>query len=322
MNYKVTRYQPEHKQKWDDFINRAKNATFLFHRDFMDYHSERFEDYSLMVFSEEKLVSVLPANLIGNEIYSHQGLSYGGFIFSKKSSLQDCISICQETLKFLLDNGILKLHLKSIPIIYQNQICQELEVLVFFLEAKLTRVDTYFIIDNSSNYTPNRNRKRAITKAILNGLHIKKTNDLKLFWESILSPNLQNRFGVNPTHSLSEIELLMDRFPNNIHFFGAYSQNVLKAGAVIFEMKEVAHFQYSSGDENRDEGAIDLLFDSIIKQYKHKKYVSFGTSSEANGSKINNGLAYWKESFGAGSIVQNFYEIQTSKFKNLTNRFV
>tara|TARA_R110002072_G_scaffold182067_8_gene338290 strand:+ start:3366 stop:4334 length:969 start_codon:yes stop_codon:yes gene_type:complete len=322
MNYKVTRYQPEQKQKWNEFINRAKNATFLFHRDFMDYHSERFEDYSLMVFSEEKLVSVLPANLIGNEIYSHQGLSYGGFIFSKKSSLQDCISICQETLKFLLDNRILKLNLKSIPIIYQNQICQELEVLVFFLEAKLTRVDTYFVIDNSEKYKPNRNRKRAINKGNSNGIVVKKSIDFDVFWNTLLTPNLQDRFNVKPTHSLPEIELLYNRFPNNIVFYGAYENNQMKAGAVIFEMNSVAHFQYSSGDENRDEGALDLLFDFIIKQYKHKKYVSFGTSSEAHGSKINKGLAYWKESFGAKSIVQNFYEIQTSNYKKLTNRFV
>ncbi len=322
MNYKIIKYQPEYKHQWDDFVSRAKNATFLFYRDFMEYHSDRFQDFSLLVFNNEKLISILPANLNSNELYSHQGLSYGGLVFSGKSNLQDCIAIYEGVLKYLFDNEILKLHIKSIPVIYQYPICQELELLTFFLEAKLKRIDTYFIIDNNSKYTPNRNRKRAINKATSNGLQIKKSNDLKLFWESILTPNLQNRFQVNPTHSLSEIELLKDRFPNNIIFYGAYEEDALKAGAVIFEMKEVAHFQYSSGDENRDEGALDLLFDFIIRQYKHKKYVSFGTSSEANGSKINNGLAYWKESFGASTVVQNFYEIQTAKYKNLTNRFV
>jgi len=322
MKFTITKYQPEYKQQWDDFVSRAKNATFLFYRDFMDYHSDRFEDYSLMVFLEEKLVSVLPANIIENEIYSHRGLSYGDFVFLKKTNLQECLAIYEETLKHLFKIGILKMHIKSIPIIYHNQICQETEILVYFLGAELSRVDTYFIIDNHSKYTPNRNRKRAITKALSNGLQVKKTNDLKLFWETILTPNLQNRFGVEPTHTLSEIELLKDRFPKNILFYGAYEQEVLRAGAVIFEMEKVAHFQYSSGDEKRDEGALDLLFDFIIKQYKDKNYISFGTSSEANGSKINNGLAYWKESFGARSIVQNFYEIQTSNYKKLTNRFV
>jgi hypothetical protein len=35
---------------WNEFVAHAKNATFLFHRDFMEYHSDRFEDYSLLIF--------------------------------------------------------------------------------------------------------------------------------------------------------------------------------------------------------------------------------------------------------------------------------
>lgn len=322
MNFKIIKYQPEHKHQWDDFVSRSKNGTFLFQRDFMDYHSDRFEDFSLLIFSKEKLLAVLPANVKANEIHSHQGLSYGGLLFSEKNLLQECVVIYQKVLEFLFENGFLKLHLKSIPILYQNPLGQELELITFFLEAILNRVDTYFVIDNSLKINPNRNRKRAINKATSNGLYIKKSNDLKLFWETILTPNLQNRFQVNPTHSLSEIELLKERFPDNIIFYGAYEKDTLKAGALIFEMNDVAHFQYSSGNEDRDDGALDLLFDFIIKLYKDKKFVSFGTSSESNGSLINRGLAYWKESFGARTVAQNFYTIETAKYKKLTNRFV
>lgn len=35
-NYIVKRYQEEYYSIWNDFINQAKNATFFFHRDFMD----------------------------------------------------------------------------------------------------------------------------------------------------------------------------------------------------------------------------------------------------------------------------------------------
>ena len=44
----------------------------------MDYHKDRFEDYSLMVFKDEKLVAVLPANRVEDKLFSHQGLTYGG----------------------------------------------------------------------------------------------------------------------------------------------------------------------------------------------------------------------------------------------------
>ena len=46
----------------------------------MDYHSEKFSDYSLLIYKGEKLIALLPANLINDQLFSHSGLSYGGFI--------------------------------------------------------------------------------------------------------------------------------------------------------------------------------------------------------------------------------------------------
>jgi hypothetical protein len=45
-NYTVKQYQESDYECWNTFVNQAKNATFLFHRDFMEYHKDRFEDYS------------------------------------------------------------------------------------------------------------------------------------------------------------------------------------------------------------------------------------------------------------------------------------
>ena len=42
----------------------SKNGTFLFLRAYMDYHSDRFHDHSLMFHNEKgKLIAVLPANI-------------------------------------------------------------------------------------------------------------------------------------------------------------------------------------------------------------------------------------------------------------------
>jgi hypothetical protein len=43
----------------------------------MEYHEERFHDYSLLIFEEDKLIAVLPANRVSDTVYSHQGLTYG-----------------------------------------------------------------------------------------------------------------------------------------------------------------------------------------------------------------------------------------------------
>src|SRR4051794_12547716 len=100
-NYKVITYTPSFYNEWNDFILNSKNGTFLFHRDFMDYHKDRFEDYSLLVFKKEKLVAVLPANKVDREIYSHQGLSYGGVILNKDIKLKHVIGVFENLLKYL-----------------------------------------------------------------------------------------------------------------------------------------------------------------------------------------------------------------------------
>ena len=72
----------------------------------MDYHSDRFHDYSLMVFDEDKLVAVLPANKNENTVFSHQGLTYGGLVLNSKAKLSSVISILKGVLHFLNENLI------------------------------------------------------------------------------------------------------------------------------------------------------------------------------------------------------------------------
>lgn len=85
--FKIIKYTSEHYNLWNDFVADAKNATFLFHRDFMEYHSDRFEDYSLLIFDEkENLKALFPANRIENDLFSHQGLTYGGLILDEKAN--------------------------------------------------------------------------------------------------------------------------------------------------------------------------------------------------------------------------------------------
>ena len=44
----IEKYSPAKKEKWNEFLGRAKNPLFMFHRDYMAYHNDRFTDHSLM----------------------------------------------------------------------------------------------------------------------------------------------------------------------------------------------------------------------------------------------------------------------------------
>ena len=82
----IVKYEEKYKNDWNDFLSRSKNGTFLFNRNYMDYHSDRFEDHSLMFFSNNKLVALLPANIKENILVSHGGLTYGGLVVTDKIS--------------------------------------------------------------------------------------------------------------------------------------------------------------------------------------------------------------------------------------------
>ncbi len=315
-NYIVKLYQKSDYEKWNAFIGTAKNATFLFHRDFMEYHSDRFQDYSLIVLDKEKWVAVLPANRVENEIFSHHGLTYAGLIYTEKIKLAVVIEIFRSVLSFLNENKITKLQLKLIPSIYHQKPAEELNYALFLTESKLIRRDSMAVIDLSKKNSLSKLRKRSIQKGNSNDFLIKEVDDFELFWNEILIPNLDKKHRAKPVHSLDEITNLKRLFLKNIRQFNVYENGIIVAGTTIFESANVAHCQYISGKEDKNElGGLDLLFHHLItKVFKDKHFFDFGISNENQGRKLNNGLSYWKESFGASTIVQDFYEIETANY--------
>jgi len=322
--YTVKKYHKTDYKIWNDFINHAKNATFLFHRDFMEYHQDRFEDYSLLVFENQKLVSVLPANRVGDTIYSHQGLTYGGLVHKEETKLAAIIKIFREVLFFLEKSKIDKLHFKTLPSIYHSKPAEEILYCLFLADAKLVRRDTLSVINLSQEKVMSKIRKRGVQKAVSKQLIVKEETDFESFWNEILIPNLHKKHNATPVHSLEEMKNLKNHFPKNIHQFNVYSEGKIVAGTTIFESEKVAHCQYISKNENQENlGSLDFLFHYLIEErFDEKRFFDFGISNENNGQKLNEGLSYWKESFGANIIVHDFYEVETSNYNKLNDIFV
>ena len=321
-NYIVRKYQSTDYSTWNEFVANAKNATFLFHRDFMEYHSDRFQDFSLLIFDEnQNLKAILPANRLEEVVYSHQGLTYGGLILNEKTKLQEVIEITFNLLHFLNENGISTLNLKQLPSFYAKFPSEEMEYLSFILNAKLVRRDSLSVLNLKTDYNFSKNRKRAINRGVKNELIIKEEGSFELFWNEILIPNLKQKHNVKPVHTLEEIVYLKSKFPNNIRQFNVYKEDKIVAGTTIFESENVAHSQYISGNSNKNElGSLDLLHNYLISNvFKEKDFFDFGISNENQGKNINEGLLSWKEGFGSRTIVQNFYEIETKNYLLLEN---
>lgn len=317
-SFKIIPYHPSMQSVWDAFVMRSKNGTFLLQRSFMDYHQQRFIDYSLCFFDQEELIAVLPAHRVGEVLYSHQGLTYGGILIQSSMKTAAYITLFTQLLQYLQQQQIVKLVLKKTPNFYHQGLSEEIDYMAFVTQASCTRVDTCSVIQYS-NYEISSSKKRDALKAKKEQFLWEEVEDLSYFWGEILTKNLEQRYQTQPVHTYQEIRRLKDAFPQQIRFFQIAHQDQIIGATVLFIHSQVVHVQYiSSLAAYKSSGALDLLFYELIAKFeKTHAYFDFGTSNEQQGTKINAGLMQWKEAFGARTAVQSFYEFSTSSWTSL-----
>lgn len=306
----IRRYRREDKELWNSFVSKARNATFLFDRNYMDYHADRFDDNSFMFYHKGKLKAVLPANVAGDTLYSHQGLTYGGLLLDKKATVEDVLECFDSLNSWLRENGISKVVYKALPWIYQRYPSEEdLYALTWKCKAQLISRDisSSIVINNKLKFA--ESRKSGIRKALSLNIEVGESNDVDGFWH-VLEVNLGNRYNAKPVHTSSEMKLLMSRFPNNIKLYVAKMNGEIVGGTLIYVTPQVVHTQYISASvEGKKHGALDLLFDYIInKVYANCRYFDFGKSTEQGGAYLNEPLIFQKEGFGGRGVCYDWYQ--------------
>ncbi len=307
--YKVKKYSENDKETWNCFIKNSKNAFFMFDRDYMDYHSDRFEDNSLMFFDDsEKLIALLPANLRGDILYSHQGLTYGGFL-TDENMKQEKMLICFNTLKeYMKNNAINKLIYKVIPQIYHRLPSQEDLYALYINNAKLLKVEPSTTILCSNPCKMPKGRKAQIARAKKSNILIEESQDFDEFIK-LENEVLKKYHNTSAVHNADELTLLKSRFLNEIQLWCAKQDGKMIAATLLFVSHQVVHTQYLAANEKaRELGALDLLIKYLIDKFQDNKlFFDFGISTENNGQYLNNGLISQKESFGGRTSVYQTY---------------
>ena len=308
----INRYTSNDKQAWDNFIARAKNGVFLFCRDYMDYHADRFTDHSLMFFgSDEALLAVMPANISGDVLSSHGGLTFGGIITDSRMKTHLMLELFETLQVFLRSAKIRHVVYKAIPHIYHQLPAEEDLYALYRVGAKLVRRDVSTTIDLQSKLTFSKGRKYEIKQAQKYGLEVKRSNAFDVFM-AIEEQVLDTKYETKPTHTAAELEMLAERFPDAIKLFVATRNSETLAGVVIYESQNVVHAQYiAASDEGKKVGALDLILNYLITDYcSGKKYFDFGISTVNDGRDLNLGLIENKQSFGGRAVVYDFYELE------------
>ncbi len=310
----VKKYQSEYAGDWNNFVENSKNGIFLFHRKYMEYHQDRFEDASVIFYKKNKLVAIFPANISQDIVYSHQGLTFGGLILAENIKTPDVLEMYNSLKKHYQSLGFQKIIYKKIPGVF-SEIASEEDLYAMFLDdANLFRRDLSSVINLQKAINFSETKKQNVKKCEAKKLQLREIFEAGLFWE-LLEKTLQ-KFDVKPVHTSQEINYLRTSFPESIKIFGIYESEKLLAGTVIYQFKNVVHTQYmASSVEGKAIGALDFLIFELLKKYAvTEKYFSFGISTENNGRDLNEGLLLQKEMFGAKAIVLDHYEINlTSK---------
>lgn len=309
--FEIKRYTAEQADEWNRFVALSKNGTFLFDRRYMDYHADRFSDFSLMFYLAGRLLAVLPAHVSGDTLYSHNGLTYGGLLMSTQLTVAHTMTLFREMNEYLRLQGFKHVQYKCIPWIYHRLSAEEdLYALYHECHARIIARDFATNIFINGGVRWERVRRRGVTRAQKAGMIVEKSEDFSSFWK-ILTDNLANKYGVKPVHTLKEIDLLHSRFPKNIVLYQAVCGDEVLGGVVLYISQQVVHAQYSSATpKGKKLGAIDLIYNQIIlNDYQNYPYFDFGRSTEnPDGSGLNEQLVFQKEGFGGRGLCYDVYE--------------
>lgn len=327
----VTRYDASFKPIWDEHVRKARQSSFLFERNFMDYHADRFTDVSLIVRNgKNKILALFPACQSRNEatrIESHAGLTYGGLLLMPEVTTSEVEAALAACIAYYRDNRFHSLIYKPLPYIYHEYPAQDDLYALTRIGASLFTRSVSSVIDLRCPYKFSTLRQRKVRKASHYGLQMLGGIDyLSAYWQ-MLDEVLQVHHGAHPVHSLSELQSLMQAFPQQIELCvaclsdGEPSENsefsgkpTMVAGCVLFHTSKVVHVQYiAANDKGRQIGALDWLFARLIERSRIQSsttpYFDFGTSTEQAGKVLNEGLIFQKEGFGARAVCYDAYRL-------------
>ncbi len=306
----VIRYSSRYKPEWDAFVRASKNGTFMLLRDYMEYHADRFEDHSLLFYYKDKLVAVLPANTEGTALHSHAGLSYGGMVSGTKMKAELMLLVFDALVRYSRGQGFSSFYYKVIPHIYHQAPAEEDLYALFRYSATLYRRDVNSVIDLNHPIRYSKDRRWRLSQGKKQHWQVNRSNGFAGFMH-LIELQLENRHNLKPVHTAEEIARLAQLFPEQMKLYTIEQNGKLLTGALVYETATVAHCQYIGANQQAQEsGAAYVLLDHLITQiYAHKRYFSFGVSTEQQGLYLNEGLASYKESYGARTVVHDFYRL-------------
>lgn len=306
---RVERFEARHAAAWDALVRNARNGLFLFERAYMDYHRDRFEDLSAIVFDGDRAVAAMPASIdrATGEVTSHGGLTFGGMVVARSLRTTEALAAIDLVLTAFRSWGGQSLTVRLLPPFLESYPSAELSHHLWLRGFALVRRDLSSAIPLADPLPINGSKAQAVAKARKAGLAVGE-GALKPFHQ-LLTEVLGDRHATAPVHSLAELQRLTAAFPERIRLHCVTgSDGAMLAGVLVYRYPTAWHTQYmAASPEGRALGALDLIVATLIEEARGAgaTWLSFGASTTDGGRSLNEGLLWQKESFGARSVVHD-----------------
>ncbi len=314
----IIRYEKKYLDEWENFVESSNNGTIFHTRKFLSYHpADRFKDNSLIFKDKNNIVAVLTAANIKRDdrvtLISHQGASYGGFVYRDNLSIRQAFELTETLIDYTLTNGFQKIIITHSPFIYQKRYNNYVDFAFMkngfqYLKREVSSVVSLDVDEDNVLSLFKSEARTAVRKSEKMGVVIKESEDFEDYYK-ILKNNLAMRHNVNPAHTLAEIMKLKKLFPDKIQLVGAYIKNKMIAGVINFFCNEkvVLVFYISSNMEFQQYRSVNYLFYSIIKDAVKRglSFLDFGLFTV--NMDPNWGLGKFKENFGARGILRDSF---------------
>lgn len=304
MTVEVARYDASQREAWNDVLGTSKNGLFLFDRNYMEYHSDRFVDFSAIAHVNGKRVLLCPATMdeTSGQAFSHNGLTFGGFVVAREARSDVVIQAINATLDAMKAWGAGRLAVRLVPPYLSTAPSGEVEYALGERGFAVTRRDLSSLVPLDTPAAMSKNKSRDVARAQKLGVEIADSLPADLY--PLLEQVLSDRHGTRPVHSLDELTLLQSRFPDRIVARSARLGGAVVAGMILYRYGDMSHTQYlASGEEGRKSNALDLAIADTIERERARGATMLSLGTSMDGAAINQGLLWQKESFGARSAV-------------------
>ena len=304
------------EQIWERFISESNNGTLFSRPRFYRHHDELVPVRFIGCFEGEDLVAGLVGafNEEATEFTSPVKASYGGLMLPL-ASFSDTETALTVLMEYFRTIDVRKVQFTFPPLPYQRQLRQDLDFLLKYhgFQESQVLISSITFTDGYDDKALSSMGRRAVKKARKKGVTINPIDNVEAFYD-VLEQNKQ-KFDLEPTHSLGEMRLLLDLFPDEIKLLGAWKDDTLIAGVMNMQCnaQAVLTFYICSLEKYQSLRPVNLLLHQVCVDARDRRIsvVDFGVSMETdtdNPMDPRRSLIFFKEHFNSRGFLRTRYE--------------